>query len=356
MTLLLLDKYIIISFIKKLLNILSVFVTIFLVVEVIEDIDNILDHSVGFSDASMLYIYSIPQYISIAFPMAILISTVMTFTIFQKNNELTAFKASGISIYRLTIPFIIIGLISSIGMFYFENLIVTESSILKYEQERKHFKRGNKKQVNNNILVQLDQNRIISIEKFDHRTNIAKNISIQEFNQNTMLTRLDAEKMKWEEGYWNANKIKYRIFNEKNSYSTVSDSSLKININPIDLTEINTNPQEMNYWALKSFISRLKNNGREFKKWLVDLHFKTAFSFSNILMVLFGISLSIQKPRSNLLTGVGSSIFIIFIYYVMIKSGQTMGYKGVLSPFLSVWSANILFLISGIYLLYKTRT
>ena len=96
--------------------------------------------------------------------------------------------------------------------FYFENLIVTESSILKYEQERKHFKRGNKKQVNNNILVQLDQNRIISIEKFDHRTNIAKNISIQEFNQNTMLTRLDAEKMKWEEGYWNANKIKYRIF------------------------------------------------------------------------------------------------------------------------------------------------
>ena len=235
MTLLLLDKYIIISFIKKLLNILSVFVTIFLVVEVIEDIDNILDHSVGFSDASMLYIYSIPQYISIAFPMAILISTVMTFTIFQKNNELTAFKASGISIYRLTIPFIIIGLISSIGMFYFENLIVTESSILKYEQERKHFKRGNKKQVNNNILVQLDQNRIISIEKFDHRTNIAKNISIQEFNQNTMLTRLDAEKMKWEEGYWNANKIKYRIFNEKNSYSTVSDSSLKININTVHL-------------------------------------------------------------------------------------------------------------------------
>ena len=85
MLLLLLDKYLIISFIKKLLNILSVFVIIFLVVDIIEDIDKILDYSITFKQVSMLYIYSIPQYINIAFPMAILISTVMTFTIFQKR-------------------------------------------------------------------------------------------------------------------------------------------------------------------------------------------------------------------------------------------------------------------------------
>ena len=356
MGLLLLDKYIITSFIKKLLNILSVFIIIFLVVDIIEDIDKILDYSITFNQVSMLYVYSIPQYINIAFPMAVLISTVMTFTVFQKNNELTAFKASGISVYRLTIPFIVIGIIFSLGMFYFENLLVTQSSTLKSELEQKYFKHGKKRQVNNNILVHLDQNKIISIDKFDHRTNTATNISIQEFNQNIMISRLDAETMKWKEGSWVANKVKFRTFDAKNRFFTLGDSSLKININPMDLIEINTKPEQMNYWALKSFVSRLKNNGREYKKWLVDLHFKTAFSFSNILMILFGISLSIQKPKSNLLTGVGSSIFVIFIYYVMIKSGQTMGYKGIINPFLSVWSANILFLISGIYLLYRTRT
>ena len=120
--------------------------------------------------------------------------------------------------------------------------------------------------------------------------------------------------------------------------------------------ETNTDPKEMNYWALKSFIDRLRGNGREYKKWLVDLHFKIAFAFSNMLMIIFGISLSIQKPRSNLLGGVGASIFVIFLYYLMIKSGQTMGYKGIINPMLSVWSANILFLVSGIYLLYRTRT
>ena len=356
MLLLLLDKYIITSFIKKFLNILSVFVIIFLIVDIIEDIDKILDYSITFKQISMLYIYTIPQYINIAFPMAILISTVMTFTIFQKNNELTAFKAAGISVYRLTVPFIIIGIAFSIGMFFFENLVVTQSTTLKTELEKKYFKNGKKRQINNNIHVQLDESRIISIENFNHRTNIARNISIQKFNNNTMIYRLDAENMKWEDQSWVANNIIFRAFDSKNTFLTLSDSTLKININPIDLTEINTKPQEMDYWALKGFVDRLKNNGREFRKWLVDLHFKTAFSFSSILMILFGISLSIQKPRTNLLTGVGSSIFVIFIYYVMIKSGQTMGYKGVISPFLSVWSANILFLCSGIYLLYKTRT
>ena len=63
--------------------------------------------------------------------MAILIATVMTFTILQKNNELTAIKSAGISIYRLTIPFILIGLLSSIFTFYFENLFVTQSVTLK---------------------------------------------------------------------------------------------------------------------------------------------------------------------------------------------------------------------------------
>ena len=112
MNMLLLDKYLILSFIKKILSVLLVFVTIFLVVDLIEDVDMVLDYNLTFNQYSMIYFYSIPQYINIAFPMTILISTVMTFTLLQKNNEVTALKASGISIYRLAIPFIIIGVIA----------------------------------------------------------------------------------------------------------------------------------------------------------------------------------------------------------------------------------------------------
>ena len=357
MTFQLLDKYIVSSFLKKLFNILSVFVVIFLVVDIIDHIDRILDYNITLYQISMLYIYSIPQYINIGFPMAMLIATVMTFTILQKNNELTALKSSGVSIYRLTVPFIIIGILCSITMFYFENMIVTKSFSLKSELEKKYFQKMKKNKSNNhNILIQLNENEIISIDKFDHRSEIAKNISIQNFQNNLMVSRLDAKEMKWENKSWIANKILFRSFNDDSIFYAKEDSLLSINLTAIDLVELNTKPSEMNYWDLSAFIKKLKNNGKEFKKWLVDLHFKSAFAFSNILMILFGISLSIRKPKSNLLAGVGSSIFVIFIYYLMIKTGQTMGYKGMVVPFLSVWAPNIIFLIIGLALLYKART
>ena len=87
MTFQLLDKYIISSFLRKLFNILSVFVVIFLIVDIIDHIDKILDYDITLYQISTLYIYSIPQYINIGFPMAMLIATVMTFTVLQKNNE-----------------------------------------------------------------------------------------------------------------------------------------------------------------------------------------------------------------------------------------------------------------------------
>lgn len=352
----LLDRYILTSFLKKLTNILLVFVSIFLVVDIIEDIDKIIDYSIDLRNASMIYYYSIPQYINIAFPMAILIATVMTFTILQKNNELTALKAAGVSIYRLSIPFIAMGIFFAVSMFYFDNIVVTKSTELKFDQENKFYKKRGETKSTSNILIQLGDNRVLSIEKFNHRTNVGTNISLQRFNNNSMYQRIDAESMKWNDKKWFFNNIVFRDFNREKSYHEISDSSIVLNVNPLDLIANNTKPEEMNYWDLKLFISKLKNNGKEYNKWLVDLHFKTAFAFSNVLMILFGISLSIQKPRSNLLSGVGLSILVIFLYYIMIKSGQTLGYKGALSPFLSVWISNIFFFSLGGLLLYRAKT
>ena len=76
----------------------------------------------------------------------------------------------------------------------------------------------------------------------------------------------------------------------------------------------------------------------------------------SLIMILFGITLSITRPRSNYTTGIGLSIVVIFLYYLFIKLGQSLGYNGVLSPFLSVWFVNILFIILGSFMLLKTRT
>ena len=356
MNLLLIDKYLIWSFFKKILSVLFVFIIIFLVVDLIEDVDRMLDYNLTFNQFSLIYFYSIPHYMNIAFPMAILIATVMTFTLMQKNNEITALKASGVSIYRLTIPFFIIGILLTIAMFYFENIIVTKSNTLKSDLEKKYYNKNQKNNINKNIILQIDKNRTIIIDKFNFRNKTANNVSIQEFEDNILKSRIDTEYLIWNNDNWVAKNAMYRSFNNQRPYSSLSDTTLYLDIKPIDLIESRVKPEEMDYWTLKNFIDRLKSNGREHRKWLVDLYFKTAFPFSNIIMILFGVVLTIRKPRTNFLIGIGLSIFVIFIYYIMIKAGQSAGYSGALSPILSVWIANILFFICGLISLTKTKS
>ena len=73
-------------------------------------------------------------------------------------------------------------------------------------------------------------------------------------------------------------------------------------------------------------------------------------------MILFGIALSIQNPRKSNANGIGLSIIVIFMYYLLIKFGQSLGYNNIINPFLSVWMVNIIFLSIGTYLFTKSRT
>ena len=100
----LLDKFIIINFLGKILITLLTFITIFVLVDIIDNLDHIMDSKMSSIEIIKYYLHSIPWYLSIALPMSLLLGTVFTMGILQKNNELSAIKASGISIGRLAIP------------------------------------------------------------------------------------------------------------------------------------------------------------------------------------------------------------------------------------------------------------
>ena len=130
---------------------------------------------------------------------------------------------------------------------------------------------------------------------------------------------------------------------------------MKLQIDPMDLTQQSVKPEEMNYWELSRFVSKLKNYGVKDPRWEVNLHFKPAFACTSFLMILFGLSLSNRKRQHSLAMSIGMSIIVIFLYYAAIKSGQTMGFQGLLTPILSVWIPNFLFFIIGAYMFSKNQ-
>jgi Predicted permeases len=111
----------------------------------------------------------------------------------------------------------------------------------------------------------------------------------------------------------------------------------------------------MSYRDLSIRIKQLKENGVDTTKWEVDRLFKVSFAFTNLIIVLFGIPLVVIRPKGGLSFGAGMGIFVIFIYYVFIKLGMSIGYNGITSPVVAAWMGNVLFCIGGILLLVFAR-
>ena len=355
-----LDKYIIKNFLSKFLLIMLSFVTVFTAVDIIDNIDRFIEYNIDNNEIFLYYLYTLPWYLSLALPMTLLISTVFCFSLLQKNQEITAMKASGLSIFRISSPIIICGVIFCFISFFFENLVVVNSMQKRSSIEKKikpNYQYNNNKK--NNIYYHLD-NSFLTIKKYNYKNDSAHNISIQSYEGSDLKNRFDAKYMLWNEQkkIWQFNDVNIRKWQKGiYKYHTISDTAFAIkDINPEIIKNDIIDPEEMNYWELKNFIIKLKDKGLDYNRWEVNKHFKTGFACSSIIMIIFGIVLSIQKPRSNFATGIGLSMAIIFLYYLFIKTGQTIGYNNILPPFFAIWLVNFIFLLIGTYLFINSRT
>lgn len=359
----LLDRYVVVQYFSKLITSMLAFMVIFIIVDVVDHLDKFIDSNMPQDAIFRYYQLTLPWFISISLPMSLLLATVFCMGLLQRRHEITAIKASGISIRRISIPLLIFGIVFSILSFYGDNLIVAPFLNQRADLEQQYFNssKRNKKIRKQDIFRQIGENEILAIKRYSFKNHTALNVSIQKYSQGSLISRLDSPAMTWdsEAEHWRLDQYRIRIWDENGNpefINSTSDTLLELDFTPVDLTTESVKPEEMNFWQLERFVQRLKDNGIKDPSWEVNLHFKTAFACSSFLMILFGLSLSIGKPRSNMAVGLGMSIFIIFLYYAILKFGQSLGYEGVLSPFISVWLGNIIFFVLGIYLFFKTRT
>ena len=357
-----LDLYILKQFLSNFIFSIIAFIIIFLLVDLIDRLDKFVDNDLPAKQIFRYYFLTLPWFISISIPMGLLLSTVFTIGVLQKRNEITAIKASGVSIKRIGISLLLSGVFFSISLFYFDNKIVTKSMHSRAELENQHFKKNkpNPKR-KQNIYRQINDENVVVINKYNFKNKEAKNISIMTINDGKLRSRIDANRMIWDEKSksWKISYYDKRMFIGDNNFlfsQYAKDTLINLNFSAMDLTKESVKPEEMNFFELREFVEKIKINGINEPRWEVNMHFKTAFACSSFLMILFGLSLSIQKPRTNIGIGIGLSIFTIFVYYATLKFGQSMGYKGIINPFLSVWSANLIFLLIGIVLYSKSRT
>lgn len=358
----LLDKYLLRRFISLLMYSMIAFLAIFVVIDVVENIDKFIDAGLNRNQIATYYLLNLPFFLSTALPMSMLISSIFCIGTLARNNELTAMKATGVSLYRITAPILLLAFLISCGSFVFDDQVKVQTDRkLELYQDQYIKKRPPKRHLRrDNIFIQDTPTRNLVISHFNGNTMVGSQISIQYLESGRISRRIDANKIHYSDSLenWYVSDYVIREFTEQDSERVVDSSrdtmGVALTVHPQDILKEAIDPAQMNYSELSEFIAQLHSLGIDPRKWEVNLHFKLAFAFTNFVVVLFGLPLVANQRKGGLAFGAGLSLFIIFTYYAIIKVGQVMGFKGLLPPLLSVWMGNIIFIIGGIILLIRT--
>ncbi len=355
------DKYLIRLFLQTVFFALLAFTLVFVVIDAMENLDDFIDQGVSQFKILHYYLVFIPEIIKLMTPVSVLFGALFTAGKLSSLSELTAIRASGVSLFRFMAPFIVTAFFISILSVYFGGYVVPMANKTKVYIEQVYLKKG-LSYTGSNIYFQDTKNKIVSISFFDSNTNRANKISIQSFDDNDktkMVNRIDAQKLEFDSlsNAWIAyNGVQRTFANERETADYFT--SLKLNnlqFKPIDLSKKQQKPQEMNLDELSDLIETQKRAGNNPTIAQIEYHSRFAFAVTSLIIVLFGLPISVNRKKSGLAVQVGINLLITFIYLVFMKVSQAFGKNGALDPILTAWFANFIFLAGTAITLPKMK-
>jgi lipopolysaccharide export system permease protein len=356
-----LTRYITREFAKLFSLCLTTCVTLFFVIDFsVQFMENLEKYNPPLLLSLAACLYKLPQMFYWLFPVATLLATFLTLALFARNNEITAMKSSGISVYSIVTPLLVMSVCVMLIAFCNQELALPSTS-----QKAKYIENIQIKQKKGRRLLKQDrfwyrtEDAICNIELFEHNTNTLYGITVFYFSEGfTLARRLDARRGTWINGQWHFFDVVTRTFTPDGmqSVETAAAKIMPLKETPEDFKLARREPEEMSFLELKEYIAKIQKAGYKVPEYIPYLHAKISFPFTCIIMPIIAIPFALRIGRGGgIPRGIGASIIIGFSYFILYNFGISLGKGGVLFPLLSAWAANIFFATLGTYYLLRVR-
>lgn len=356
-----LNRYITREFLKVFSLSLSSLMLIYIIVIFLQKLNVFSRYQAPFFLIFEYLFYKLPE---VAFlwtlPYAVLLSILLTLGALSRHSEITAMKAGGVSLYRITLPlFFIVFLISIIHFLGNEYLVPYTYQKSRYVWDVKVKKERPASFFKNFKIWYRSDHQIFNIQLLDPQQKILKGFTLYQFDDRFRCTqRIDAREVKWKDGQWLFYQGAMRTFGEDGSLriAPFQEMDFPLKENWESFQKVQRDPEEMSYSELRTYIQKIQSSGYDATRYLVGLYSKLSFPLLNLIMVLIGIPFALRTGRSGgVALSVGISVIIGFAYGVTFYLFLSIGKTGVLPPFLSAWTPTLLFGLTGIFTLMSIR-
>jgi lipopolysaccharide export system permease protein len=342
---------------------LMTFTVILLMDKILKLIELIVTQGVNLHQIFMLLLFISPSFLIFTIPMAFLLSTLLSFGRLSGDSEITAFKASGISLYQLYLPV----LLFSIGTYLLTTFLVIyglpwgnrgfKATIYMMAQSKAEI------EIKERVFNDVFDGFVLYVDKVPIQGKKMEGILIYDERNKEEINTIFAE-----EGFLVSNpkaqEVVLRLLNgDIHRFEPRTNTFQKMQFDTYDIrlelaqTLIRMSKKlkdhEMSIADIREKMERRKTLGQDITSQEVEIHKRYAIPFSCLIFGLLGVPLGIQPRRSGRSYGFVLSLLILLAYYVSLTASEILAMKKTIPPFLAGWSPNLLFGAFGIYLLIR---
>ena len=277
----LLDKYILKEFLRFFIVICITFIALYLIIDFFGKVRMFLSNNATIFQILTFFLYSIPMIISNILPPAVLLATLMAYGSLSKFSEITAMKANGISLYRISLPALMFAAVMAVALFYFTEMITPaslqkteymEKVVIQKQQTMGYFKQ--------NEIWYRGTDSIYNFKMFDVSNDSLRGITINYLNNDfTLRMRIDAKSAQWKDNTWVFYDLLTTVFDSNNSPVLEWSNEKIVNIpeKPNDFKIVQKDAEKMGYFELKKYVKKIQKEGYDVTRYLVYLQGKIAF-------------------------------------------------------------------------------
>jgi lipopolysaccharide export system permease protein len=352
------DRYIIRKFLGTFFFCLALILTIAVVFDFAEKIDNFMEKEAPVRAIIFdYYLNFIPYFATLFSPLFVFISVIFFTSKMAANNEIIAILNSGLSFKRMMLPYFLSALVIALFTYLLTNFVIPKANLNRMDFEDKYYRATTKRVPLMNIHRQAYKNVLVYMESFNPISQAGRNFTIEKFDEDGRLesklsgnmVRYDTASSKWVVLNYYLRKItaKEEILTQGDRIDTA------LTITPSDLSMGPGFVGTMTYNELNNYVSQLKLQGSdELNLFLIEKYRRFANPFAVFILTLIGVSLSSRKVRGGIGMNIGIGLGLSFSYILFMQFASQFSIKGNLGPMLAMWIPNIMYAIVAL-VLYK---
>lgn len=353
------ERYLIRRFLSPFLYCLAAFSLLFVIGDLFENLDTFLGIPRWGAVAVKYYILLIPTVLTMITAFAVLLALLYSLGQMQRHNEITAMMAGGVSFGRIASPVLGASLVLALLVFGSNEIIVPRATE-EMELLRNHQLRGEhhlKRHLRDIALPHPPTNRSYYFESFDLREKIIQGVNIYQTDEGGRLAKkITAETAAWTGQDWRLENVRVQEFHPDRppTASRMESKTVELGVKPPDLR---TGHQELAGIGLgelrRQLITRQEFPDAALRPLRVEIHQRFALPMACVIMGLIGVAFGLKLGKAGMLAGMGISLALGFLYYILYSFLTALGRQGMLPPWLSVWAVNLAFGTAGIVIMAR---